>query len=74
MDAGWCQTIRFFKTLHNMWCMDRNFGFLGGGPHPDPPKPDGFKEPEGTLPSPGAVGPRAWRGARGEPRQENQKT
>ena len=29
---------------------------------------------KGTPPSPSAVGPRAWRGALGGPRQENQKT
>ena len=32
-----------------------------------------FKLKEGTLPCPRAVGPRAWRDARGKPRQENQK-
>ena len=33
-----------------------------------------FKLKEGPPPFPRAAGPRAWRDARGEPRQENQKT
>ena len=33
-----------------------------------------FKLKEGTPPYPRAAGPRAWRDAWGEPRQENQKT
>ena len=33
-----------------------------------------FNLKEGTPPCPRAEGPRAWRDARGEPRQENQKT
>ena len=33
-----------------------------------------FKLKESTPPCPRAAGPRAWRDARGEPRQENQKT
>ena len=33
-----------------------------------------FNLKEGTPPYPRAAGPRAWRDARGEPRQENQKT
>ena len=33
-----------------------------------------FKLKEGTPPYPRAAGPRAWRDASGEPRQENRKT
>ena len=33
-----------------------------------------FKLKEGTPPYPRAEGPRAWRDASGEPRQENRKT
>ena len=51
------------------------FGFFWRGFSPRSPEARGnFKISECTPPFPRAVGPRAWRGARGEPRQENEKT
>ena len=56
------------------WYMYRRLGFFWRESSPRSPEARGdLKNPEGTSPFPTAVGPRAWRGARGEPKQ-NQKT
>ena len=56
------------------WYKYRRLGFFWRGSSPRSPEARGdLKNPEGTSPFPTAVGPRAWRGARGEPKQ-NQKT